>query len=518
MFHPMRFELQKTHNEQALFSALKAHYSSKEERKTQKNSVLYDTFDWRLYNKSLSLSHSGNVLSVKKIIDGSPVDSITTSTVPKFVWDLPDSSLKRQLQPILEMRALLKILEIHICATPIRVLNEDEKTVALFIREESSIVNQKNKTVFLFYLHLKAVRGYEAEAKHLVEILEATGLALSQESVYKKALAAAGREAGAYSAKLNLALHPGMRSDEAAKAILRFLLNVMKQNEDGIKRDIDTEFLHDFRVAIRRTRSALSQIKNVFPEKITTRFKNGFSDLGKSTNQLRDLDVYLLHADEYKNMLPIQLRAEIDPLFDKLEEEREKALQNVTAVLDSPEYTVILRDWQAFLNQPPATTVTAPNAAVPVIRLAKKRIHKRYGLIIKNGSEITATSEDRLFHRLRIECKKLRYLLEFFSSLFAIEKVNYLIKQLKKLQDNLGRFQDLCVQEEELQNFIDAISLKNHRARKTIAAIGSLIGTLDREKQTVRAQFAEIIAEFASDGNSKVFQELFKSKRNEDIS
>ena len=42
-----------------------------------------------------------------------------------------------------------------------------------------------------------------------------------------------------------------------ARLLLR-LLDTCESNVDGVLRDIDTEFLHDLRVAVRRTRSASS--------------------------------------------------------------------------------------------------------------------------------------------------------------------------------------------------------------------------------------------------------------------
>jgi CHAD domain-containing protein len=123
-----------------------------------------------------------------------------------------------------------------------------------------------------------------------------------------------------------------MRSDEASKIILRSLLQVMKTNEAYIEKDLDTEFLHDYRVAVRRTRSALGQIKNVFPKEPTLRFKKDFSFVGKLSNQLRDLDVYLLKKDAYKALLPSVLRDDIDPLFDYLSNKRSKALSKLSEV------------------------------------------------------------------------------------------------------------------------------------------------------------------------------------------
>jgi len=58
------------------------------------------------------------------------------------------------------------------------------------------------------------------------------------------------------------------------------------------------------------------------------------------------------------------------------------------------------------------------NAAVPIIDLARKRIYKRYQRVVSDGDYILTHTQDELLHALRIECKKLRYLMEFFASLF----------------------------------------------------------------------------------------------------
>jgi len=87
-----------------------------------------------------------------------------------------------------------------------------------------------------------------------------------------------------------------------------------------------------------------------------------------------------------------------------------------------------------------------------------------------------------------------------------------LIGQLKKLQDNLGDFNDLCVQEEYLLNITKKLPATHQRSKKTLVAIGSLIGTLDRERQTVKDAFAKTFTDFASPANRKLFRELFTLK------
>lgn len=56
-----------------------------------------------------------------------------------------------------------------------------------------------------------------------------------------------------------------MRADQASVIIYRQLLRTIQMNECNTVADIDSEFLHDFRIAIRRTRAGLSQIKHTLP-------------------------------------------------------------------------------------------------------------------------------------------------------------------------------------------------------------------------------------------------------------
>jgi CHAD domain-containing protein len=294
-------------------------------------------------------------------------------------------------------------------------------------------------------------------------------------------------------------------------------LQVMRINEANIEKDLDTEFLHDFRVAIRRTRSALGQIKYVFPTKTTDRFKQNFAFVGKLSNELRDLDVYLLNEDTYKAMLPPVLHEDIDPLFDYLRKKRSTALHNVIRGLKTKKYAKILKDWEVFLNEPHQDSEMAVNAELPIIDLARKRIYKKYRGVVKTGNQILENAEDEMLHVLRIECKKLRYLMEFFCSLFLLKKINILIEQLKKLQDNLGDFNDLCIQGEYLLNIAKELPATHQQAKKTLVAIGSLIGTLDQQRQRNKDAFAKTFTDFASAANKKLFQELFASQTQGDV-
>jgi CHAD domain-containing protein len=519
MHNQLQFSLPDDFNQQQLTDALADHYAVKKERPVLKHMTIYDTFDWRLFNKSFVLYKSANKLFLRKLFKNAIIHSVAITSPPVFIWNFPDSELKELLTPVLKMRALFKLAEIHSRSTARRILDQNEKTLARLVYEEIRPSRGKNAPVLAAHLWLQPVKGYSKHTRNLTKHLEAAGFTEDKnEDIYFKAIEAAGKSPGSYSSKLNIQLDPAMRSDEATKIILRYLLQIMKINEANLEMDLDTEFLHDFRVAIRRTRSALGQINSVFPQNTTIRFKKEFAFVGKLSNQLRDLDVYLLKEDAYKAMLPPVLRDDIDTLFDYLNRNRSKALKQVIGDLKSKKYTQIMHNWEAFLDEPVPDQPPASNADLPVINLARKRIYKQYRRIVKDGNQILENTQDEMLHALRIECKKLRYLMEFFSSLFPRKKIGILIAQLKRLQDNLGDFNDLCVQEEYLLNITEELPATNPKSKKALVAVGSLIRTLDRKKQTTKDAFAKTFTNFASTPNSRSFRELFAIKQKEAVS
>ena len=112
-----------------------------------------------------------------------------------------------------------------------------------------------------------------------------------------------------------------------------------------------------------------------------------------------------------------------------------------------------------------------------------------------------------------LSAKKLRYLMEFFASLFPEDEIGQLIKQLKKLQDNLGDFNDLYVQEDYLLHVTAELPAAKAESQKALLAIGGLISRLDRERQAVKADFATTFTTFAAPKNQILFKKLFKPSK-----
>lgn len=470
-----------------------------------------DTFDRRLRSADLALIKESDRYYLKDLSEGQTLAALDDQfkKAPKFWWDFPKCSLRSKIKPVTAIRAILCLAKIQRSITTLKLLNEDKKTLLMIYVKELKVLNSKHSDPSVV-VEVKPLRGYESEAQEFEKYLASIGLEGLEGDIISATGSIDGKYPLNYSSKINVHLKPEMSSQDAAKLIFLNLLETMKANEFGVIEDIDTEFLHDFRVAVRRTRSALSQIKYVFSEQDTIKYKNEFSIIGKATNELRDLDVYLLTEDSYKKMLPEDLRPGLDPLFDSLAKQRERAKQACADYLRSDSYKESIKSWQDFLNNASPNPALAANSQRPIIELAKEHIWKKYSKVIKLGKRIRTNTPDPELHRLRIECKKLRYLLEFFTSLFAEDDMKVVVKHLKKLQDNLGDFNDLFVQQESLKKFLSETDIGYDESKQqTLAAAGGLVSVLYQRQNAVRKKFKNNFEGFTDKQTTALFNELF---------
>ncbi len=312
-----------------------------------------------------------------------------------------------------------------------------------------------------------------------------------------------------HSSKINILLNPQLPAEDALKKICSYLLQVMKQNENGIINDTNPEFLHDFRVSVRRTRSALGQIKNILDKEIIKQAKSDFTYLGQSTNRLRDIDVYLLKEDQYKKMLPENKRDYLNSFFEDLKCKRKSENAAVVKILKSEKYKRVINEWKFYLNTKANTDDLTAKGKKPSIIVARKVICNRNKKVLEFGKNLLIISSDKQLHRLRIAGKKLRYLLEFFNSLFPQTEMKFLIKRLKNLQDNLGDYHDLAVHQEMLEKFKEQIIKKGNEKKETILTLEMLIIKLNEKQKLVKQDFIETFLIYSAPEIQDIFHDLF---------
>jgi CHAD domain-containing protein len=479
----------------------------------------YDSFDWRLYaaGKRLECVRRSDHAELRLV---RIADQAVEAMLPdiggevRFPSELPDGELGQRLQDLLEMRAYLPFATLKVARYSLCQLDSEGKTRARLHLESCSLLTADGKRHLLQKrLRLQSLRGYAKAARSLGRALEERfGLHPVEDGLFMQTLAAAGKHPGDYSSKLDITLQPDMRADAAVRQVLLKLFDTMQANEAGTIANLDSEFLHDFRVAVRRTRSALGELKKLFPPATLQRFRSEFAWLGSLTSSVRDLDVYLLKFDGYKAAIPAELRSDLEPLrgFLKYKQHVEQS-QQLAVQLQGKRYRKLKKQWEGYLRSPLARQPVARDAAKTIGEVARHRTWRMYRRVLKEGKAITSESPAPQLHELRKSCKKLRYLMEFFQSLYAPEAIRTSIRELKQLQDNLGDFQDLDVQIDALKRFALEMRQRGEYNAATGKAMDALLEALGARMQAVRAEFEARFEEFSCEDNQARFAELFHS-------
>jgi len=291
--------------------SLEQAFRTRREGRSRARRSYYDTFDWRLHRDGGTLStESADRISWLRWLkeDGSTRQRLPTKEVPAFAWDLEVETFRNDLGRVIEMRRLLLVAHVDVQGETLAILDRREKTVARVHVEHGTATageGATNARSMVERLRVAPVRGYVRPRDAVVRHLEQTlGLRRQEGGEFGLALETLGLHPGSYSSKLDVALAPRARADEAVRKILSTLLATMRANEDGTRRSLDSEFLHDFRVAVRRSRSCLGQVKEVLAPDDTERFRRDLAWLSDETGRARDLDVYRLNLRAYRLELP----------------------------------------------------------------------------------------------------------------------------------------------------------------------------------------------------------------------
>jgi CHAD domain-containing protein len=466
---------------------------------TQRSRLTWlDSFDWRLYRAGLVLEHrqargaglgqyelrlshrAGELLAVQ-----------TAATRPPATPDeLESGPLRAELTRIVQMRALLCVAAMDVTARQLRLLDTRDKTVVRIVLEQA-VVSGRSLPLRIV---VEQVRGYPAQARRAGALLVASGASAIDGSRFQAALAAVGRCAGDYSNRICVQLDPQAPSPQSVARLLLAALDGIEANVDGTLRDLDTEFLHDLRVNVRRTRAALKLTGDVLPGELATRFEPEFRWLGAVTSALRDLDVHLLELDEVSDAV-----AGLEPLRRHLGERRRVERRRLLAALRSARFTTLGPEWRAALTE---LAIHADPSAPATALLAAQRIGQAHRRLLRRGAAIGPDSAAEQLHALRKRGKELRYLLEFFASLHDPGPHRKVVEELKALQDVLGRFQDGELQRSALIEFAEQMSEAGTASAATLLAMGELAARLDT-RQAARDEFGARFAQFTSVKNTR---------------
>jgi CHAD domain-containing protein len=475
---------------------------------------LLDSFDWGAYRAGAAIEEriegGERRLLWHDLANEGPVLDQPLAEPPGLATDLPPGPVQERVQAAVGIRRLLPVVDFEAETRPLRVLDDEEKTVVRLAVEVYRPSGTAAHGALTPRLRLIPLKGYLAEAQAVAAWLaEDLALETAPRSLVVEALDAGDRSPGGYSSKLAYRLDPAQRAGFAARDILLGLLDTLEANVQGARQNLDSEFLHDLRVATRRTRAALAQIPGVLPAEVTADFKARFAWLQQVTGPVRDLDVYLFDFEHYRDSLPRAMRGDLEALRTYILAHYADEQARLSEGLGSPAFLDLVRDWRHALTGPASPGPAPANAHRPVRDLADERIWRMVRRVRKEGRAITPDSPSADMHELRKSCKKLRYLMEFFQSLYPNQGVGAAIRQLKALLDNLGSFQDLAVQAAHLRDIAAQLQADGLAGTPALLAMGALVADLLRRQEAARESFAETFKGLDSTDGKALFRELF---------
>lgn len=276
--------------------------------------------------------------------------------------------------------------------------------------------------------------------------------------------------------------------------VLRGQLDLICRHRSPAIDGTDPEALHDLRVAIRRSRSALRHAKGVLPSELVGCFRPLLTELQRATGSVRDLDVLLESLAQPSD-------PELAPLASLVRHRRSSARGELETVLGSEHTTALLADWGATLAALDAALDAEEadewgpwpsRARTRAGEVVAHRIARQRARFESLGAAIDGSSPAEALHELRKQGKELRYLIELFGDHAPDSAEPRVLKDLKKLQDLLGRHQDCTVQ-------LDAITgLRDSLQPSARPAVDRLLSRLEERRNADREAILGRLARLAT--------------------
>jgi CHAD domain-containing protein len=224
----------------------------------------------------------------------------------------------------------------------------------------------------------------------------------------------------------------------------------------------DPEALHDFRVALRRLRSAVRAWRAQLGSALSKRVRRRLREIARATSRSRDLEVHIAWVEARVEGLRDYQRAGADWLLGRLRARKARADRRLERRLARD----LARTEAKLRTALPGFRVTVlPPLPVPPNSSGGAvlgRLVGELGAGLASQLALVATIADQVeAHRARIAGKRLRYLLEPVAE--AVEGAPGIIARLKELQDVLGGLHDAHVFAADLARALQIAALQQAR-------------------------------------------------------
>jgi inorganic triphosphatase YgiF len=238
---------------------------------------------------------------------------------------------------------------------------------------------------------------------------------------------------------------------EPSMTVEAFLLNAGREGLAHLLRNEpaamagEAEGFHQMRVALRRLHAVLSAVRSMFPPEQYQWLRGELKWLTGSLGPARNWDVFATEL-----LAPIRSvlveHVNLAQLAVAAETQRQAAYHAAKDAIETQRYAEsILKLARWFESRGWRDQRTSEHSAplfASIADVAPSLIERHWREARKRSRHFGKLSQAER-HRVRISLKKLRYTIEFLGGLFDGDAVSGLLKPVKRLQDDLGRVNDI---------------------------------------------------------------------------
>ena len=233
---------------------------------------------------------------------------------------------------------------------------------------------------------------------------------------------------------------------EALNLILTNCLGQWLRNIAPARDGGTIEGIHQLRIAVRRSRSALA----IFAEALEPAERKAWNERLKTvvtaTGPARVLDVFSTQLlPGIAAAAPAETAPALAAVAARAEADRTIANAEARVFLESDAHAALVLDWASWVAlegwHDRASPAAVEVSASPVVELARALLAKRHKRVKNLGRDFARLSDVER-HEVRLALKKLRYGVEFLGGLFPGKAAKRYAKAAAALQDELGLLND----------------------------------------------------------------------------
>jgi CHAD domain-containing protein/CYTH domain-containing protein len=251
-----------------------------------------------------------------------------------------------------------------------------------------------------------------------------------------------------------------LTAEEGARLIVLALLDSLRAARGRLGTE-DPEALHDFRVALRRLRTALRAWRPQLRKAVRRRTLRRLRRIADATRESRDLEVHIAWSRVQSARLTPRQQAGVEWLAAGMERRRRDADAELAETVERefdravPPLERRLARYRATILLDPARRPRTAGA------VAGARIQQLAGDLEVALGEVHGLRDEEPAHRARIAAKRLRYVLEPLAG--RVAGAEPAIERLRSLQDELGDLHDSHVFVAELARAVEEAALLQAR-------------------------------------------------------